>query len=165
MNMTKREVATLSFKVLSLYAFIKAIDKLPMLINYMYKYDFSEAGLRGFMLFAAPMLLLLLCGGLLWFMAPFLASLLSKSSISVDDSAASLLDIQMVAFSVIGLYMLADSLPALVRSTIFHFGYVSRGDDPFVGEIMASLVKIAIGLWLLFGSRGLINFIRSMRRD
>jgi hypothetical protein len=35
--MTGKEIATLSFKVLSFYAFIKAIDKLSSLINYMYK--------------------------------------------------------------------------------------------------------------------------------
>jgi hypothetical protein len=166
MNITAREIATLSFKVLSLYAFIQAIDKLPSFINYMYKYNFIEAGILNSMIFAAPMLLLLLCGGLLWFIAPFLASIISKSDISVDGSAASLLDIQVVAFSVVGLYMLADSLPALVRSVIWHFtgGYLYKS-SPLVGEIMGFLVRITIGLWLLFGARGLVNLIRSLRRD
>ncbi len=166
--MTKREIATLSFKVLSLYAFIKAIDKLSSLINYMYKYRLSEVGILNFMIFAAPVLLLLLCGGILWFIAPLLASSISKSTAAEDNSAASLLSIQMVAFSVVGLYMLADSLPAVVRSIIWHFTTASHSmgeRSPLVGDIIGSLVQIVLGLWLLFGSRGLVNFINSMRRD
>ena len=167
--MTKKEIATLSFKVLSLYAFIKAIDKLSTLINYMYKYRLSEVGILNFMIFAAPALLLFLCGGLLWFIAPMLASSISKSkTVSEDNAAASLLSIQAVAFSIVGLYMVANSLPAIVRSTIWHFTTASNSmgeSSPLVGDIMGSLVQIVLGLWLLFGSRGLVNFINSIRRD
>lgn len=166
--MTKKEIATLSFKVLSLYAFIKAIDKLSSLINYMYKYSLSEVGVSNFIIFAAPMLLLFLFGGLLWFIAPLLAFIISRSTVLEDDSAASLLSIQTVAFSVVGLYMLADSLPALVRSTIWHFTSDSHSmgaSSPLIGDIIGSLVQIGLGLWLLLGSRGLVNLIRSMRGD
>lgn len=134
----------------------------------MYKYRLSEVGILNFTIFAAPVLLLLLCGGLLWFIAPLLASSISKSNISEDNSVASLLNIQMVAFSVVGLYMLADSLPTLVRSTIWHFttSTHSIGErSPLVGDIVGSLVQIVLGSWLLFGSRGLVNLISSMRRD
>lgn len=168
MNMTKREIATLSFKILSLYAFIKAIDKLSTLINYLYKYSLSEVGVLNFMIFASPVLLLLLCGGLLWFLAPWLASSISKSTAPADNAAASLFSIQAVAFSVLGLYLLADSLPALVRSIIWHFTTASRSmgeRSPLIGDILGFLIQIVIGVWLLFGSRGLVNFIRSMRRD
>jgi hypothetical protein len=133
--MTK-EIATLSFKLLSLYAFIKAIDNLSTLIYYCYKYRLGEVDIPALIIYAAPMLLLLLCGGLLWFIAPFLASSISKSTISEDNSAASLLDIQMVAFSVVGLYMLADFLPRVVRSTIWHFtsASLSMGKIPIIGR-------------------------------
>lgn len=166
--MTKREIATLSFKVLSLYAFIKVIDKVSSLINYMYKYSLSEVGVLNFMIFASPLLLMLLCGGLLWFLAPWLASSISKSTAPEDNASASLLSIQAVAFSVVGLYLLADSLPALVRSIIWHFTTASRSmgeRTPLIGDILGYMVQIFLGLWLLFGSRGIVNFIRSMRRD
>ena len=68
--MTKKEIATLSFKVLSLYAFIEVIDKLSSLLYYMSHYDLYEGGIFNFMLVASPlipMILLLLCGVLFWF--------------------------------------------------------------------------------------------------
>ncbi len=165
MIVTKREIATLSFKVLSLYAFIKAIDKLSTLIYYAYRV--SETGIPFFMIYALPMLLLALCGVLLWFIAPLLASSISKSTVSEDNSAASLSSIQAVAFSIVGLYMVGDSLPSIVRSTIWRFTEptsMSKG-SPLLGDVMGSLVQVVIGLWLLFGSRGLVNFIKLMRRD
>ena len=162
--MTKKEIATLSFKVLSLYAFIKAIDKLTYLTIDMYEYRFKDIGVLDYMIFASPVVLLLLCGGLLWFIAPLLASSISRSTVSEDNSATSLLSIQMVAFSVIGLYMLADSLPTLVRATIWYF-IMTGSRSPLAGDIIGSLVKIVLGLWLLFGSRGIVKFISSMRRD
>ena len=166
MNMTKREIATLSFKVLSLYAFMKAIDKLSTLIYYAYR--LSVTGIPNFIIYVAPVLLFFLCGGLLWFLSPLLASSISKSTVPEDNAAASLLSIQAVAFSVVGLYMLADSLPAIVRSTIWHFTSASLymgKSSPLLGDIMGSLVQIVLGLWLLFGSRGLVKFINSMRHD
>ena len=167
MNMTKREIATLSFKVLSIYALIKAIDYLSPLINYMSKYRLSEVSILNFTFYAAPMLLFLLCGGLLWFLSPLLASSISKSTIA-EDAAASLLSIQAVAFSIVGLYMVANSLPAIVRSTIWHFTSASLymgKSSPLLGDIMGSLVQIVLGLWLFFGSRGLVSFINSIRRN
>ncbi len=164
--MTKKEIAMLSFKVLSLYAFLKAIDKLSTAIYYAYRVD--EIGVPFVMVYIAPMLLFVLCGGLLWFLSPLLASSISKSTDHEDNSAASLFDIQSVAFSIVGLYMIADSLPHIVRSTIWHFtsDSLSMGkSSPLFGDVAGSLVEIAIGLWLLFGSRGLVNFITAMRRD
>lgn len=164
--MTKKEIANLSFKVLSLYAVIKAIDKLSPLINYIYEYGLSD--ILNLIIFAAPMVLLFLCGGLLWFVAPLLASLISKSTVSEDNSDASLLSIQIIAFSVVGLYIISNSLPVFVRIIIWHFtitSYSTREVSPLLGDILSSLVQVVLGLWLLFGSRGLVNFVNSMRRD
>jgi len=164
--MTKKEIATLSFKVLSLYAFVKAIEQLSTLIYNAYRV--SEIGVAFFIVYASPVILLALCGGLLWFIAPLLASSISKSTVPQDNSATSLLSIQDVAFSIVGLYMLADSLPRIVRSTIWHFtsGSVDMGkSSPLFGDIAGSLLQVVIGVWLLFGSRGLVNFIASMRHD
>jgi hypothetical protein len=164
--MTKKEIATLSFRVLSLYAFIKAIEHLSTVIYY--AYQVGETDVPFFMTYAVPVLLLALCGVILWFSSPLLASSISKTAASEDNSAASLLSIQTVAFSIVGLYMIADSLPPLIRSAIWHFtsGSVVLGrNSPLFGVVAGSLIEIAIGLWLLFGSRGLVNFIAAMRRD
>lgn len=162
--MTKKEIASLSFKVLSLYAFIKAIEKLSTLIYY--AYQVNEIGVPFFMVYAVPVLLLALCGALLWFLSPVLASSISESAGS-GDNPASLSSIQAVAFSIVGLYMVAASLPGIVRSTIWRLtepASMSKG-SPLLGDVMGSLVQVVIGLWLLFGSRGLVNLISKMRRD
>ena len=162
--MTKKEIATLSFKMLSLYAFISAIDKLPRIFYSMSHNDLRGPGMINFVMAAVPPLLLVICGMLLWFMAPLLAVSIFKSTVSENEPNASFVDIQTIAFSVAGLYVLASALPNLVESVSMYYIIVSHtteGGAPLGETIIVLMLKIALGFWLFFGSRSIVKFIRS----
>ena len=113
-----------------------------------------------------PPLLLVLCGALLWYVAPFLASSVFKSAAFENEPNASLADIQTVAFTVIGLFLLASALPEIVNAVIIYFTmWVVGSKTALIQNIIVLFLKVALGLWLLLGSRGLANFIRSMQRN
>ena len=96
-----------------------------------------------------------------------MASSIFRSTASENEFKASLTDIQGVAFSVVGLTLFAYALPHLVNVVMFYTMYATSTDarDALIHEIILASLKLVLGLRLLLGSRGLVNFIRSMRRD
>ena len=167
-NMTKREIAILSFKVLSVYAFIRVIDNLPYVLYSIFGNDAEKAIISNLLIKTIPTLLLLLCGVLLWYMAPFLASSVYKSAAFENDPKASLTDVQTVAFTVVGLFLLASALPEIVSFIVIWYTMWTTdvvGRQALIQNIIVLLLKIGLGLWLLLGSRGLVRFIRSTQRD
>lgn len=167
--MTRRDIAILSFKVLSLYAFIKAIDKLPDVIYYIFNSEnfFNQTVLLNFLLISVPLLLLTLCALLLWFAAPLMASKVFKSKIPEEKTDVSFADAQAIAFSIAGLLVLAIALPDLVKAAVMHYTIVTqsvRGESPLAGTIVVLLFQIVFGFWLLLGSEGITAFMRSLKK-
>jgi hypothetical protein len=160
--MTKREIAILAFKVLSLYTVIRVIDQLPYVL-----YSFgNEPYFANLLIKTIPPLLLVICGVLLWYFAPFLASSVSKSAAFENEPDASLADTQTVAFSVVGLFLLASALPEMVNVIVIFFTLWVIGTKPaLIHNIVVLFLKVGLGLWLLLGSRGFVKFIRSTQRD
>lgn len=163
--MTKKEIATLSFKLLSLYAILQLIDKLGYIISYLMYGDLSGAKFMNFIIWAVPPVLFLICGILLWYTAAPLAASLFKTTGSDDSSNASLIDIQIVAFSVVGLFVLAESFPNFVRLVVWYYLANAIQKSPLAGDGAAFLLRSVFGFWLLFGSRGIVNFIRRIRQQ
>ena len=166
--MKNREIAILSFKVLSIYAFIAAIDKSHYFLYYLvYGNQLDIPDKFNIVLTSIPPLLLALCGAILWFAAPLLATSIFKPTVPEDGSQASLANIQMVAFSVVGLFILATGLPDLVNvvAVMLTSASIQGGARSMIHNIVVLVLKIALGLWLLLGSHGLVRFIRSTQRD
>jgi len=165
--MTKKEIATLSFKLLSLYAILQLIDKLGYIISYLMYGDLSGANFMNFISWAVPPVLFLICGILLWYTAAPLAGSLFKATGSNENSNsnASLIDIQIVAFSVVGLFVLAESFPNFMRLVVWYYLANEIQKSPLTGDGVAFLLQSVFGFWLLFGSRGIVNFIHRIRQE
>jgi hypothetical protein len=171
--MTKQDIATLSFKVLSIYAIIHAFNKLPSLFNYMLRSNaFDELSMLNFMPQAVPIILILICGILLWYCAPLLAATIFKSNLPEEKSETTLRDIQITAFMIIGLFVIASSLTDITRDTLFdlfltssRYGADQEMKNVRVAYLVLFVTKVSFGLWLLLGARGIANFIMSLRRD
>jgi hypothetical protein len=69
----------------------------------------------------------------------------------------------MIAFSVVGLFILATGFPNLVNVVLMML--TAAPGRAMIHTVVVLLLKIALGLWLLLGSRGLVKFIRSTQRD
>lgn len=78
-------------------------------------------------------------------------------------------EIEVIAFSILGLWVLASAL-----SDAFHwvtYIYIIKNSvaprvelsPENIGNIVATVVELAIGFWLLFGAKGVIGVIRRMR--
>lgn len=165
--MKKIEIATLSFKVLSIYAIIQAISRLPDIFYYLFKNDNEELMILNLAIVSVPLLLLVISSVLLWFTAPLLATSIFKSIVSEDRSEVSLVNIQIIAFSIVGLYILASSFPELVNIAIVIItaASIEGGRGSMIHIVVVFILKIMLGLWLLLGSHGIVKFLSSLRRE
>lgn len=80
----------------------------------------------------------------------------------------SLADLQSIAFSIVGIYILSTALSSALELAALLYGHVRApvGVEVSIGKASAYFFSKAIlGLWLLLGSRGLVNFIHSIKRD
>jgi len=161
-----RDIGTLSFKTLSIYSVIQGFNNLPYALRYA-----QEGGsmLTLFLLDLSPPVSLIVGGVLLWFVArPLAYSILKPGESENNRQEPSAADIQSIAFSIVGIYILSTALRSLIDLAAMLYGHVSAPigvEVSVVKESVYFLSKAILGLWLLLGSRGLVNFIRSMKRD
>lgn len=170
-HMTSRTIALLAFKVLALLAVLVAIGPgakvLPtMVVNWPYD---SEGGSLLLLVTSllAPIVLPLVLGGALWFGADALAQkLFTEPDTATPPSFEALQDL---AFSVVGLFIVAVAIPELTKLAYYYWqlsapGGVQMGSDiERRGALIETIVQLVIGLWLLFGASGITNLLRKAR--
>lgn len=167
--MTKREFAALACKVLGLYSFISALKLLPMILM-----PFSTAARAAMrwmlMVNALPGLLHILTGFILWFGADALAGRMIKDTGTAVSPVVVGKEAQVVAFSCLGLWSLLQVIPR-IGQLVTNFFMISQQDamlwHDYKGmtapDIVAIVIQLALGLWLLFGAAGLTRLIGSLR--
>lgn len=169
--MTSRNIAVLAFKVLALLAVLMAIGPgarvLPtMVVNWPYD---SQGGSLLLLVASllAPIVLPLVLGGALWYRADALAQrLFTEPSTATPPSIEAL---QVLAFSVIGLFILGLAIPDLTKLAYYYWQLSTPGGVQIGGDIerraalIETLVQVVLGFWLLFGATGVANLLRKVR--
>jgi len=163
LHMNKREIAILSFKALSFYALIEAMGKSSDVIYHILKGMPDETFVGNLLLISIPPVLLILCSILLWYFAPLLATNIFKSPMQDDKTVISSVDIPIVAFSVVGLCLLATALPNAADLILVLYSFIGTPiaeiKSIVIYNIFVFLLKVILGLWLLFDSRRIVNYV------
>lgn len=118
-----------------------------------------------FAFFAVPPLL---AAALLWLFPLSLArALLPKVTATETKTAWGIDDVQVVALSVLGVWVLATALP-----DVFHwivYGYLMNKyqlgelSPENMGNVWATAIELVIGFWLVFGAKGISGIISIAR--
>jgi hypothetical protein len=163
-NLNARDIGILSFKVLSIYSLIEGFDKLPSAFHYVQEGD----SLSVLLALSAPVSLII-GGMLLWFVArPLASSIFRPEEFENNGQEISTANLQSIAFSIVGIYILSTALSNLFDIAALCYGAVRSpvGVEVPVSKLsVIMLSKTIFGLWLLLGSRGLVNFVRSIKRN
>jgi hypothetical protein len=164
--MTNNDIAKLSFKLLAVYFVMQIFyQSYSILTYYFYSNEIPEHEKVNFIIAVFPSVLFFLFGIILWFIAPYLANAVFKPKPDDTNSQVSVEDYHSVAFSVAGLYLLTMSLSAIVEFIVHNLQMVkTTGESPLTSLIIIAVFKIVIGLWLILGSKGIVNAIRRLRR-
>ncbi|MCC7204591.1 MAG: hypothetical protein IT441_05895 [Phycisphaeraceae bacterium] len=176
--MNKRDIAFLACRLLALYTWIHVVFRVDYLAGGVFGlFETKEVSLSltlrilYFLSASLPLILFAALGALLWFRAARLADRMVRGT----DSEATPLPadrhtVQAIAFSAIGLFVLLQVIPtfatqmmtAAVAQDLSRTRYELL-DWRWKTAVAATLVQIALGLWLLLGARGIVTTLGKLR--
>jgi len=164
--MSGHQTAALACKILGIYTVIQAAKYVPVAVNF-------TVGPRLFAIVSSvvPVLLLLSVGIILWARADRIAGfMINEEKQEGTESRLSGRELEVIGFSLIGLFVIVEGIPNLAMVIL---NYLLVGKVQFMNQGMTvhtkvalgvAILKIIIGVVLLFGSRGLVGIIRTARQ-
>jgi len=156
--MTKKEIISLSLKLAGIYCLIMSINYLSMTFS-----TVVHAWRRGFLQILSPIsgvVLLLLFGIYLIFSNKLLTKIDSSMTQEEKTSCFTFQDIQVLAFSIIGVWLVSSAIPNFVAGVvqIIVRHSTSQQSDHVVTygySILNAGLTIVLGIYLFSGGKGL----------
>ena len=170
---TTRNIGLVLFRVLSVYALIRGLDNLSYNLL-VYSSEVEKYPFERLVQLLGSTVVMLVSGIVLWIVAPSIAALAQKDSITEQEAPFSLNEgLSRTVFCAVGLYVLLDTIPIAIYQmghTIVLFCTPYKGAGFAVAESIivlgTSIVKFLLGIWLIGGSRKLVEMVsRTMRND
>ena len=170
--MTKRDIAILSLKLMAIYAIFLAIKNSGYIISFL-----GEV-LKGNLSFISscvaivasvvPFIFYCFCAFLLWKYSDALAVGITRDMDTQDSSCAiSKTDVQLIAFSIIGLYVLVSGVPNMIAHLVQLVDlYISQSKTGIMptrqlsglwSYFIADMFQIVFGLWLFISPSALVR--------
>ena len=165
--MTANQVARLCFKILAVYYIMQLFYESDYIVKYLLYRDEMQGHVQAnFIARILPSILFFISGFVLWFTAPSLANLVFKQKPDQEKIQVSLEGFQAVVFSVAGLFLFATSFSEIVEYIVVYGTFPSHTESKsgFLHLIIIASLKIVLGLWLILGSKGIVNGIRFLNR-
>lgn len=173
--MTIKNLAGLSCKVLAVYTLVLALQSLNYFailpVSIMENFPSGVTTLLVMVAFI-PSILLLTLAAILWFRADrFAGHMAPDKNTSGEKTAVSGEDVQVIAFSVVGVLVLAGAVPELFQFVSNLVLQRSLQDHSLsetvsvytVSRAIGLAVRLVIGFWLLLGARGLAGLFNTLR--
>lgn len=172
--MTKLEITFLTSKVLGVFIIMQSLAYFHALGS-----QLSLADVPGFhMSFAnilfftlIPLLLTLSAGLILFFYSDRCAKFfMSHSDNPATDTPLVAQEIEIAAFSILGLYLIIQALPTITRTVVWIYFSIPSSPQRMVlsrqiqMDIAVIIVELTFGVWLLPGSRGITKAVRWLRQ-
>jgi len=159
--MNRHFYTSLAFKIFGLYCVIQGLNSIPFLFKFNFEgWMFLAIGPIFFPLIAGIFLFLFANGIANYLVGPKQDNMV-KDTIHIDE-------IRSVAFSIVGLFILARILPQIsqlispfVWIRVIEDGEISGKMTSLVVEMIpALLIQIFIGLWLFLRPNSVINLLK-----
>lgn len=170
--MKKTEIAFLAMRILAIYVLYRAFDRLIIDVYQVFIQVIMPNGdLRLIITGFIPICLYVLLGVLLWVYSEKIAHhLLMNVNDHEGNTCINAKEIQVIAYSVLGLLVLANSLPELLNKTanaiIIQDSLLAAPSHIKMGTYLSLIeeaIQCAIGLVLLLGAKGLAGLLQIIR--
>jgi len=173
--MKKEEIAFIGCRLLGLFYLVNALYAVTTFSLFFVSWKthqveltFPETSMIYYQL--VPFVFYVLAGCLLWFGAAKIVNhLLPGTSIDNGLSSMTALQVQSVIFSAIGILVLSLTVPE-VGSMLFqitqwdNFSHISQMPVEFKAQAFGLIGKLVVGVFLLFGSKGLSGLLVRLRQ-
>ncbi len=167
-----RELSVLAIRILALYCFVQAFITLGSLvttvsiINESHHGDFFRSIILPMILYPA---LWLIAGMSLWYVAKPLSHGICGYDYGAQECSLTmtLRDAYGLGFTLVGLFVLTQSIPDLISTVYMNYGDMSQGNNRvniFHHRVfIVAVVKIMIGLCLIIGRGKLVELVLKVR--
>lgn len=156
--MTARDLGILLIRLMALSIFINVIAGIPVIVGW----DVPQ-GMKGYIISYSISFVISVY---LWFFADKIADrIVLGMETSAKFSQFSLIEFWTIAISLLGLYLLAHSIPDLIYQIMYYLKY-KLGDQNYKSDILkliSPVVRVIIGFYLLLGYQGIVGFIYKSR--
>lgn len=169
--MTKKDGVEVGCKILGLYALLQLAANLTQVVVPVSSYSgFLRLELESIVMFLAislPLIVYLAAAYCLIHWASRVADILiGEEEEPTEEGGLDIATVEQIAFAAVGVFLIAGAIPYLPGSLIrivapTRFYNVSFADG--VASLVALLVKMGIGLYLVLGARGLANLIHRLK--
>ncbi|MHB8127293.1 MAG: hypothetical protein ACYDEJ_17055 [Desulfitobacteriaceae bacterium] len=163
--MNKHEIASLACKILGVYMIIQGINVFVNVVTSAFMMPDQSASIMLVNIFC-PFIFLIIFGIILWFLSGKLSAfMVNRESYSKEESGIKVIDIQRIAFSVVGLLFIGASLPKLISSLMSFIAMKEMIDNNLrlLPGLLGDIAQLIIGLGIFLGSQGLINILEHIR--
>ena len=164
--MTKREIFAVASKIFGIYLLVRGlVFSAPYIVyliapQYMANVEWKWLlpGLIPFVLYIFAALFLIIWA------EPIAAKLSGKEEPSEVKAVVEKDSLQQIAFSAVGVFMVATALPRLTQMVATLIVQVSdEARLPTWGAIVGIVLQMAIGIYLFFGSKGLVGILKKLK--
>lgn len=166
--MTKEQIVGLAVKLFAVFLFIYGLRAVPGFISF----SDDANGFAGYWWIAGSYVLVFVCLALLlWFFPVTVArKLLPKDDRKPGEANFTLKDIDIIAYSVLGVWILTTTIPnaiywIVVLATLAHKGLIPYMSHTRLASVIATVTQFCLGVWLMLGAKGLRGLIRKLRYD
>lgn len=161
--MSKREIASLAFKIMGINMVLQGFSVMISMFSVSLAQP-NQLTLQNFVNAVFPFSFFMIFGVLLWFLSDKLSESMIKGKTDSNESLGiKASDLQRIAFSVLGLYFLGNSLPKLISTLINISSKEITNYIPVLILVGGPITQFIVGFAIFTGSEGLVNFLKSLR--
>ena len=164
--MTKEQIVALAVKLFAVFLFIYSFRMVSFIVPINYIEDISASA----WVIAGSLVVIFICIVLLLWFFPLLIArkLMPSDEIKEGEAIASIKDLDVIAFSILGLWLLATAVPDMIYWILTWSVILSKelGDAMVTDQVISTIVtgfELIMGFWLLLGAKGLRGLLRRMR--
>ncbi len=172
--MTAKEILGLGVRLLGIWIIVHSLKALAGGSSYIIAQGWIDKTLYGSMLLFLPHLVLALVTaviGLFFVKFPYVISSKLIPSTKFDTTQIEWEEklIERVSFVLLGVFILSWAIPDVIYNIIFFIQYKTHSPNFDVDftenkiNLFITVVEIGIGVFLVLGSRGLVNLIHKLR--
>jgi len=167
--MTKRDILELAIKIIGIYMVILILNFIhSILISIPWIFERREHNSLLFLIsYTISVLIYFVVAYYFIFRANSLANIICKEDKPFRESNNIQKEtIQEIAFTVVGIYLIANVLPKITQSiiTLIQQGRFKNIQFSYsFSHLISSIIQIGIGIYLVLGSKGIVNTIKKLR--
>lgn len=162
------KIAFLACRITSVYFLANWLGALGSIVSTLFYFPTNMQAVLGSMV---SMVFPVAIGVLLWIYSDKLAGFMVKpqdvQETEMISASFDLETVQILAFTIIGVFLIVKAIPSLVSAltvcVILPQHSVGQVWLQTISQLVDSVIQIILGLWLVLGSKGVVNFIKKIR--